>query len=443
MRRLVINTDGGSRGNPGIAGYGLVIVDADTEEEILTRSVFIAEATNNVAEYSALVDALMQVAALTKEWGEAAQVMVRADSKLVVEQMTGNWKIKDSSLQRLAIAAQRAYPARLVTYKWVPRAENKHADALANEAMDRGFNPDDPADADKVQAAAEAAKDQAAQARKLTATSEKALSSLNANENATQVALDGEIFANLDETQKSEEQSAPIKEDQNTMAAQSSTLTETATDTYLVLVRHGATKYTEAGLLCGGYDEIDPPLSEAGLHQISGAAALTKKLGKTVYSWIPEPTTLYASPVKRAAQLGELLGENLALPVQTDERLREINVGEGLGKSITELFATHPDLPKRWMRFEKDIWPGLESLGSMIERLGSFTENVWKRHEGETVVVACHEIVTRVIAAYALHWPGPVIAGLEIPLASTTILRRHADGKVTLVAAALDPELGR
>ena len=132
-RRLIIQADGGSRGNPGTAGYGAVVLDAVTGEVLAEVSEAIGHATNNVAEYSGLVAGLRAAGKLAP----GAATEVRMDSKLVVEQMSGRWKIKHPDLRPLAAQASQA--ARLlgrVTYTWVPRERNTHADRLANEAMD-------------------------------------------------------------------------------------------------------------------------------------------------------------------------------------------------------------------------------------------------------------------------------------------------------------------
>jgi len=132
-RRLVIQADGGSRGNPGTAGYGAVVLDAVTGEVLAEVSEAIGRATNNVAEYSGLVAGLRAAGKLAP--GAAAEV--RMDSKLVVEQMSGRWQIKHPDLRPLAAEARQAARALgRVTYTWVPRERNTHADRLANEAMD-------------------------------------------------------------------------------------------------------------------------------------------------------------------------------------------------------------------------------------------------------------------------------------------------------------------
>jgi probable phosphoglycerate mutase len=132
-RRLIIQADGGSRGNPGIAGYGAVVLDAVTGEVLAEVSEAIGHATNNVAEYSGLVAGLRAAGKLAP--GSPAEV--RMDSKLVVEQMSGRWQIKHPDLRPLAAQARQAARALgRVTYTWVPRERNTHADRLANQAMD-------------------------------------------------------------------------------------------------------------------------------------------------------------------------------------------------------------------------------------------------------------------------------------------------------------------
>lgn len=130
--RVVIEADGGSRGNPGPAGYGAVVRDAATGEVLAERSEGIGVATNNVAEYAGLIAGLR--AAL--ELG-AREAEIRLDSKLVVEQMRGRWKVRQAHLQPLvAEAVELVRKLDRVEFNWVPRALNTHADRLANEAMD-------------------------------------------------------------------------------------------------------------------------------------------------------------------------------------------------------------------------------------------------------------------------------------------------------------------
>lgn len=130
-RRLVVEADGGSRGNPGPAAYGALVRDAATGEVLDEEALPLGVATNNVAEYSGLIAGLEMARALDP----SAAVEVRMDSRLVVEQMAGRWKVRHPALGPLALRAQSLRPPE-VTWTWVPRAGNKAADALVNAALD-------------------------------------------------------------------------------------------------------------------------------------------------------------------------------------------------------------------------------------------------------------------------------------------------------------------
>ena len=130
--RVLVEADGGSRGNPGPAGYGAVVWSADRATVLAESKLSIGQATNNVAEYRGLIAGLTEAAALG-----ADEVEVAMDSKLVVEQMAGRWKVKHPDLAVLhREASDLAERFDSVSYRWIPRAENSHADRLANEAMD-------------------------------------------------------------------------------------------------------------------------------------------------------------------------------------------------------------------------------------------------------------------------------------------------------------------
>lgn len=131
-RQLIVQADGGSRGNPGPAGYGAVVIDAITGEVLVEQAAFIGEATNNVAEYQGLVAGLEAAHRIDPQ----ARIEVRMDSKLVIEQMSGKWQIKHPNMRELAKMARDSHEHSLVSYTWIPREANSHADRLANEAMD-------------------------------------------------------------------------------------------------------------------------------------------------------------------------------------------------------------------------------------------------------------------------------------------------------------------
>ncbi len=129
-RHFTLTADGGSRGNPGPAGYGSVITE--NGKIIAELYDFIGIATNNVAEYSGLIAGLTAIHGLDSQ----ATVDVKMDSKLVVEQMSGRWQIKHAGMRTLAQSARAAHNPALIQYRWIPRDQNSHADRLANKALD-------------------------------------------------------------------------------------------------------------------------------------------------------------------------------------------------------------------------------------------------------------------------------------------------------------------
>jgi broad specificity phosphatase PhoE/ribonuclease HI len=131
-RSLVVEADGGSRGNPGPAAYGSVVKDAETGAVLVERAAAIGVATNNVAEYRGVIAGLEEAHRIDP----AARIEVRLDSKLVVEQMSGRWKIKHADMRELALRARALHDMSLVSWTWVPRAQNAHADRLLNEVLD-------------------------------------------------------------------------------------------------------------------------------------------------------------------------------------------------------------------------------------------------------------------------------------------------------------------
>jgi ribonuclease HI len=129
---VIVEADGGSRGNPGPAGYGAVVFSGDRSRVLAERKDAIGIATNNVAEYRGLIAGLEAAASLG-----VVDVAVSMDSKLVVEQMSGRWRVKHPDLIPLhQQASELAAGFDRVRYSWIPREKNSHADRLANEAMD-------------------------------------------------------------------------------------------------------------------------------------------------------------------------------------------------------------------------------------------------------------------------------------------------------------------
>jgi ribonuclease HI len=130
--KVIVEADGGSRGNPGPAGYGAAVLDAASGQVLAERAGGLGVTTNNVAEYRGLIAGLRAAIELG-----ATDVEVRMDSKLVVEQMSGRWQVKHPAMRPLAAeAGGLVRELGSVRFEWVARARNARADALANRAMD-------------------------------------------------------------------------------------------------------------------------------------------------------------------------------------------------------------------------------------------------------------------------------------------------------------------
>ena len=133
-RHFVVTADGGARSNPvGPAAYGAVVYENNEVVKEVGASIGIA--SNNVSEYQGLIAGLKAV----NEIDPTATILVKMDSKLVVEQMSGRWKVKHPNMQKLVKQAFATHEPTLVTYQWIPREENSHADSILNDVLDSGM----------------------------------------------------------------------------------------------------------------------------------------------------------------------------------------------------------------------------------------------------------------------------------------------------------------
>ena len=132
--RLIIEADGASRGNPGEAAGGAVVIDPVSSEILVQTGVLCGIASNNVAEYRGMLEGVKRAMEIDPE----AELHIRLDSKLVVEQMSGRWKIKHPDMQVLAKEARELLSGSRFSFEWIPREENSRADAAANKALDSG-----------------------------------------------------------------------------------------------------------------------------------------------------------------------------------------------------------------------------------------------------------------------------------------------------------------
>ncbi|WP_407553424.1 bifunctional RNase H/acid phosphatase [Streptomyces sp. Pv4-95] len=384
-RSFIVEADGGSRGNPGPAGYGAVVIDPATGETLAEAAEFIGTATNNVAEYKGLVAGLRAAHALDPQ----AQVRVRMDSKLVVEQMSGRWKIKHPDMRPLAAEAQRVLPPAQVTYEWIPRERNKHADRLANEAMDAGklgkqWQPGD---------------------------SRAALDAGPARSDAARAA---DAAAEAGEAAEAATASAPP------VGWAPADLGPPAT---FVLLRHGETALTPEKRFSGS-GGTDPELSAAGRRQAEAAAAALAARG-TVQA-------IVSSPLRRCRETAGAIAARLGLEVRIDEGLRETDFGAWEGLTFAEVRERFPDELDAWLASAKAAPPGGESFASVARRVAVARDKLIARYAGRTVLVVTHVTPIKTLVRLALGAPPESLFRMELSAASLSAVAYYADGNASL-----------
>nr|WP_231126620.1 bifunctional RNase H/acid phosphatase [Motilibacter aurantiacus] len=377
QRRLVVEADGGSRGNPGPAGYGSLVKDAATGEVLAERAGGLGHTTNNVAEYTGLVEGLRAAA----EIDPSASVEVRMDSKLVVEQMSGRWKIKHPPLQPLALAARQAFDQSRVRYTWIPRAQNSHADRLGNEAMD-------------------------AQARGEQWTP------------TVGVRGGGALPVAIDEAEP--EPAVP--------ANKLTGWDDVGTPTTFVLVRHGESANTLRKLFCGR-GGADPGLTERGRAQAEAAArALPGFCGPD------RPVAVVSSPLRRARETAEAAAALVGVPVKVEEGFAEASFGEWDGLDLAAVREQWPAQLQAWLDSPAAAPPGGESLDEVGARVKRARDKVIARYAGRTVVVVSHVTPLKQLVRLALDAPAHSLFRMEMTPASLHLVQWWPDGGASLRA---------
>lgn len=421
-RRLVIETDGGARGNPGPAGWGAVIRDADGTV-LAERADYLGVTTNNVAEYSGLVAALRTAKAIDP----AALVEVRADSKLLVEQMSGRWQIKHDSMRRLAAQARAAFPPERVRYTWIPRSENAAADALANEAMDlriavvRDGDPNDPdaGAADPDEPGQDGAEPSPASSR--TASG------------AAMSPVDDEVDSGADSSSEpAPHPGAPERTGIETAprvppALGSALHMDVGDPVTVVLVRHGQTDMTAARAYAGG-GEPGVGLNAKGRTEAARAADLVNRIGREVWPDLPVPSVLLSSSMLRAQQTAAAIGRRLGVRAHIDDAFEELRFGDWEGLTAPEIEARWPGQLRRWHRDPAMRALGGESMRDVAVRAHGAIMRLLDDHAGKTVVVATHTITIRAgVGSVAGLDPGSWPT-LRVPPASLSIMRLWPEG---------------
>ncbi|MGW5133968.1 bifunctional RNase H/acid phosphatase [Streptomyces sp. NPDC004135] len=389
MREFIVEADGGSRGNPGPAGYGAVVSDAATGQTLREAAEYIGVATNNVAEYRGLLAGLRAAHELDPD----ATVRVRMDSKLVVEQMSGRWKIKHPAMKPLAAEAARIFPPGRVTYEWIPRERNKHADRLANEAMDAG-------------AKGEQWSETSSTAELDTPTTTPAEPPGDATAGALGV--------------KAEDDARAAK----TVAAPGWAPADMGAPATFVLLRHGETPLTPQKRFSGS-GGTDPSLSDTGREQAERAAALLARRG-TIQAVV-------SSPLARTRETAGIVAARLGLDVEIEDGLRETDFGAWEGLTFAEVRERHPDDLNAWLA-SPDAEPtgGGESFAATAERIAVTRDKLIAAHQGRTVLLVTHVTPIKTFVRLALGAPPESLFRMELSAASLSAVAYYADGNASV-----------
>ncbi len=374
VTRVLVEADGGSRGNPGPAGYGAVVLDAVTGEVLAERAAGLGRVTNNVAEYSGLIAGL--TAAI--EVG-ATEVEVRMDSKLVVEQMSGRWQVKHPDMKPLAREAA-ALVARLprVRFTWIPREQNKHADRLANEAMDaaaKGLVWRAGGDTGKADAAD----------TWLAERETPAVASPGSSATGTGWSGTGSSGTDLQATT-------------------------------MLLLRHGETALSVEKRFSG---TGNPQLTDVGQAQAAAAAARLARSGAEV---------VVSSPLSRARQTAEAVAAALGLDVEVEEGFRETDFGDWEGYTFADIRQKWPRELDAWLASSAVAPPFGESFDATTTRVRQARDRVLVRHGGKKVVVVSHVSPIKTLLRLALDAPPTALYRMHLDLACLSEVQWFSDG---------------
>lgn len=372
--RLIVEADGGSRGNPGPAAFGALVRDADGGQVLFEVGETLGTTTNNVAEYRGLLAGL----GAARELNPNAAVEVRLDSKLVVEQMSGRWRIKNPQLHDIAAEAGRVFPPGQVTYTWVPRAANVAADALVNAALD------------------------GAPMRR---------------------------FLEVDVT--------AAARPRNRFPAWSGD--EMGRPTRLYLVRHGQTPSTVARLFSGG--SVDgPSLNADGLGEARRAGAFIAAQAEAADPAGSGPIdAVLASPMVRTRETAGAIADALGLDVRTDDAWKEVDFGAWESLNLAEISERFPDDIAQWWHSTATAPPGGESLDDLTRRIVVARDSVVEAHQGSSVVVVTHSMPIRALVRSALEAGPSAMFRLQPAPGSITLLDVFADGTQVVTSLNIRP----
>ena len=387
---VIVEADGGSRGNPGPAGYGAVVREAATGEILLERYASLGTTTNNVAEYTGLIEGLRAALELN-----ATHAHVRMDSKLVVEQMSGRWQIKNPGLRPLAAeAAKLAERLAEVSFEWIPRERNRAADALANRAMDEA--------AGKPVADVEPARPIPATPSVVVATE-----ALAAGEPSTKEPSAGAPFAEGSGGRR-QGWAPPASLDDATR---------------LILVRHGETALTKEGRYSG---RGDVPLSDEGQAQAMAAGGRVAGIARDI-------AAVVTSPLGRCVRTAEIIAAELGgVDVTVLPDLIECDFGEWEGLTFAEAQRRWPAELSAWLDSPRVAPPGGESFEAVAKRARAAVGTVLRAYPGSVVVMVSHVSPIKLILRDALAAGDGFLHRLFLDAAGVSTMDIWPDGGVAV-----------
>ncbi|WP_405873407.1 bifunctional RNase H/acid phosphatase [Streptomyces sp. NBC_00005] len=422
MREFIVEADGGSRGNPGPAGYGSVVLDATTGETLVEAAEYIGVATNNVAEYRGLLAGLRAA----HELDPSAKVHVRMDSKLVVEQMSGRWKIKHPDMKPLATQAARVLPADQVTYEWIPREQNKHADRLANEAMDAGkrgeqWSPSASTAELDARTARAAAPEPSGPPGDAAAGAARARAAL-ANGRAAKGDADVRA-AKADADVQAAKADADVRA-ATAVATPGWAPADMGAPATFVLLRHGETPLTPQKRFSGS-GGTNPSLSEVGRDQAERAGAALARRG-TIQA-------IVASPLARTRETAGIVAAHLGLEVSVEDGLRETDFGAWEGLTFAEVREQYPDDLNTWLgNPEAQPTGGGESFAATATRIAATRDKLVAAYAGRTVLLVTHVTPIKTFVQLALGAPTESLFRMELSAASLSAVAYYADGNASV-----------
>ncbi|GGT93592.1 bifunctional RNase H/acid phosphatase [Streptomyces violascens] len=404
-RQFVVEADGGSRGNPGPAGYGAVVLDPSTGETLAEAAEFIGVATNNVAEYKGLIAGLRAA----RELDPAARVRVRMDSKLVVEQMSGRWKIKHPDMKPLAAEAGRILPSSQVSYEWIPRERNKHADRLANEAMDAGKRG--------------AQWSPSASTADLSASADVGAARV-VGDAAAGAARARAALAQGRESGTSASTPVPGKAVEAAPTVGWGASADLGAPATFVLLRHGETALTPSKRFSGS-GGTDPELSAVGRGQAERVAAALAERG-TVQA-------IVSSPLRRCRETAAAVAARLGLDVHIEEGLRETDFGAWEGLTFAEVRERYPDDLDAWLGSAKAApTGGGESFATVSRRVSAARDRLIAAYPRCTVLAVTHVTPIKTLVRLALGAPPESLFRMELSAASLSAVAYYADGNASV-----------